>query len=184
MLERNFFEYENFVSFDEYNFNTYSNELVKQFQTICSEIDVQCKLICDFIGNPVSRSNIFCYAERLIPRWEGFVDAEIELRDNHNFKLAPWKEWTTTTSPSWWSSYNKVKHARLTNDNEKEANLGNTFNALAALYILETYFYKEIVERENPPLDPFKRPANSNYYFTFLGWDENVTMAYNLLLEH
>ena len=49
------------------------------------------------------------------------------------------------TNPEWWTKYNKIKHSRTSVDpsNNKEyyksANQKNTLNALAALFILNSY---------------------------------------------
>lgn len=44
----------------------------------------------------------------------------------------------------WWVAYNNIKHGRV--GNFSDANLKNTLNALAALYILEIYFLKSIAD--------------------------------------
>ena len=47
-------------------------------------------------------------------------------------RLTPFKDWGSRHTPTWWSSYNKVKHhAEL-----DEANLDNVIQALAALLLL------------------------------------------------
>ena len=65
VLEKDFLETERYISFDlgdNYlyddrettnigNSMTFSNEYIKQYQTICSEIDVVMKSICNELGN-------------------------------------------------------------------------------------------------------------------------------------
>ncbi len=46
--------------------------------------------------------------------------------------LTPFKEWKSGETPTWWSSYNKVKH----NANLDEAHLENVLQALSALFLL------------------------------------------------
>ena len=68
VLEKDFLDTERYISFefgDNYlydshqiidygNSNTFSNEFVKQYQAICSEIDVILKSICKELGNTVA----------------------------------------------------------------------------------------------------------------------------------
>jgi len=71
-------------------------------------------------------------------------------------ELSPWKDWENST-PNWWEKHNDIKHNRtgkLVNGKNKfnyqHANLYNVLNALAALYVLEKYFYKDLAERDAP----------------------------------
>ena len=50
-LEADFMQTERYISFEEDNMSTYSQEYIKQLQTICGEIDVQCKEYCKFLDN-------------------------------------------------------------------------------------------------------------------------------------
>ena len=82
-----------------------------------------------------------------------------------DYELQPWKNYKTQqytkankatsyklvpgcSTPSWWLSYNAVKHHRIslnsTDANYNKANLGNVINAFAALYILERAFLDTI----------------------------------------
>ena len=47
----------------------------------------------------------------------------------------------------WWEAYGLIKHQR--SENYNEGNLGNLLNAMAALYYLERFKYREIA-RNNP----------------------------------
>jgi len=57
----------------------------------------------------------------------------------YGLTLTPWSNWTGTTNPTWWRSYNNVKHERDAHFNE--ATLKNALNALGALLILTNYHY-------------------------------------------
>ena len=61
------------------------------------------------------------------------------LIPRYGLTLKPWISWTRETPPLWWTAYNKVKHHRDTGF--KEANLGNTLNAVSALFSLTIYHY-------------------------------------------
>ena len=53
----------------------------------------------------------------------------------------PWESWgkTPAENPSWWTSYNKVKHER--NNYFRDANLENAINAVAGLYVMVDYYH-------------------------------------------
>ena len=60
------------------------------------------------------------------------------------------------STPAWWSSYNKVKHNRISlssrdgeGSNYAMANLGNVINALAALYLLEKTYMETVGTRDD-----------------------------------
>lgn len=138
-LEKDFLDTERYVSFDlgdnylytsqtvtDYgNSNTFSNEFIKQYQAICSEVDVVLKSICKELGN-ANLVNIKQYTE-------------LVLRQG-------WKS-NQYNSPNWWKQYNDVKHERL--ENFRKANLKNVVNALAGLYTLELYLVKFIGDRDH-----------------------------------
>lgn len=76
--------------------------------------------------------------------FKDYMELENELDATHklsNYKvtiiqtkeqLTPFKDWETKKTPTWWSSYNHVKHHALLD----EANLDNVIQALAALFLL------------------------------------------------
>ena len=72
---------------------------------------------------------------------------------------------TGSSTPKWWSDYNKVKHNRTSpiGDepnaiNYSKANLGNLCSALTALYILERAFMDTIGTEDD--LSSFKNFSN------------------------
>ena len=89
----------------------------------------------------------------------------------NSIELRPWKSFRTEwyrdakdrkrirarfdSTPAWWSSYNKVKHSRMSptvnpgdEANYTKANLGNVLSAFAGLFLLETA-YMETIGTEN-----------------------------------
>jgi len=59
--------------------------------------------------------------------------------------LTPWDEWKKRGGvPFWWTGYNKVKHHRDTH--YYSASLKNALNAVAGLFVMVIYFYKEKAE--------------------------------------
>lgn len=161
VLEKDFLEIERYVTFDlgdNYLYTTqavnnngnsqcFSNEFIKQYQAICSEVDVILKSICVELNSNSTANNMEQYTDEILNVWSGIVQQKAKMKD---IELQPFLNWTKTPhyhSPDWWTPYNKVKHERLSN--YKKANLKNTLNALAGLYILELYLIKHIGDRDN-----------------------------------
>lgn len=160
VLEKDFLDTERYISFDfgdNYmyglqqvtdfaNSNTFSNEFVKQYQAICSEVDVILKSICKELGNDKAH-DMKTYTPEVLGEWGNLPNQKVRL---NTIELQPFKNWSpppTFRSPEWWSPYNKVKHERL--ENFRNANLKNVANALAGLYVLEQYLVKFIGDRNN-----------------------------------
>lgn len=160
VLEKDFLETERYISFDlgdNYlyderettnigNSMTFSNENIKQYQTICSEIDVVMKSICNELGNS-SADNIKGYTPVILSKWSNITQQKVKIRDIELQPFMNWKDEPNYKSPDWWKPYNKVKHERI--DYYKMANLKNVLNSLAGLFILENYFIKYIGDRDN-----------------------------------
>lgn len=127
------------------NSTVYSDELIKQYLSICSEVDVILKSICIDLGDSVSNS-MPGYTETVLTQWPSIIGERVKIR---NMELIPFMNWSRNpyASADWWTPYNNVKHQRLTN--YKEANLKNVLNALSGLYLLETYYVRYIGQRDN-----------------------------------
>lgn len=160
ILEKDFLETERYITFDlgdnylytsstvaDYgNSLCFSNEFVKQYQAICSEIDVILKSICKEINCNSTANNMEQYSNEILNVWSGIVQQKVKMKDIELQPFANWSYSPSYKSPNWWTPYNKVKHERLLN--YKNANLKNISNALAALYILEQYFVNYIGNRD------------------------------------
>lgn len=161
-LEEQLISTKRFVTFDKNNFKSFSIEYLKLFQAVCSEIDVVGKTIAQEFDSGHSKKDLN------IKKW-GYIlqkafpsiESEVVFFEN-DIPFQPWRNWKYEeyknkkgyrslrlsdgkSTPLWWNSYNKVKHERTTyNENGKTnyslANLGNLINAMAALFIVETYF--------------------------------------------
>jgi len=161
MLEKDFLEIERYISFElgnNYLYNNaskktkaianskcYSNEFIKQYQIICSEVDVILKTICQEINGDSVSNNMEAYTEEVLDQWSDIVNQKVKVR---GIELQPFMNWSRKPqykSPDWWTPYNGVKHQRL--QNYKNANLKNTMNALAGLYILEQYLAKYLGDK-------------------------------------
>jgi hypothetical protein len=121
-----------YVEIHEANLNTFSIGLTQLFLATCSEIDVVLKEICKIVSLQKGQSINHYYqvvAEKVPLLFEKSV-----LLPLYQIQLWPFQHWLQNQPPKWWTAYNKVKHHR--NTNYADANLSNTLNALAALYVL------------------------------------------------
>lgn len=159
VLEKDFLDTERYISFDlgdnylydshtihDYgNSGAFSNEFVKQYQAICSEVDVVLKTICKELSG-ITENNMPAYTDLVLKKWETLSEQKVRM---NTIELQPFKNWKPSPSysaPDWWTPYNRVKHERL--ENFRKANLKNVMNALAGLYILESYLVKYIGDRD------------------------------------
>lgn len=199
ILEKDFFETERYVAIDKINFATYSNEYSKQYQTICSEIDVISKSYCRAIDNQFRGEVIDAYCKCITDADASFSGQTIEVQ-NRNIKLSPWANWTysiqTGTSgkthlkainPIWWTTYNKIKHARTTINSATNlqyyqlANQENVLNALAGLFQIEMFYYKKLWTdffQDDP--DILDCPSR---YFKMENWESNYGTFRDAIFE-
>lgn len=184
VLEQDFLSAERYVSFDlgdNYlydggtptkleNSRCFSVEFAKQYQAICSEIDVVLKAICKELKAKIQNKNICAYTKAILSDsfWKSIVSQEVEFK---NIKLQPFMKWSVktinnneTVSLKWWTLYNEVKHNRAAK--YQEANLKNVLNSLAGLYILENYLVKYIGDRDGSR----DVPNDMSKIFTMVNW--------------
>lgn len=149
---------------------TYSIEYEKQLLSICSEVDILCKALCKEIASDKTVEKINQYAEVLC-KYQNMSETKI-LFENAQKTYIPFEGWTPSESPSWWKAYNKVKHNRLNNDNFKEGNLKNVFNALCGLYLLNRLYFRQI---KDSTLEICPNPQSQ--IFSVDGWDVCVEIG-------
>lgn len=180
-LESDFITTQRYVTINEDNFNTFSLEYVKQYQAICSEIDVLCKQYCLHLNDGRETSNIKEYASVILCQKANIKSQTVSIRNQSNIQLIPWKDWSIASkyiSPAWWSDYNKVKHSRTSLDKDdcqayyKKANLENTINALAGLLVLEMYFYKDLVVAEG--ISDMTIPCRPSNLLKMDDWEKHI----------
>jgi hypothetical protein len=144
-LDSDLNEVSKFIEIHCDNFETYSIQLTRLYLSACSEIDVIAKLFCDVV-NPGQlqkitgkrRPNMDNYRQVIIGSCPKIYKMTIDL-PKYGCSVEPWRDYINDKNPSWWSDYNKVKHNR-----DKffyKANLINTINALAGLFVLTVYYY-------------------------------------------
>lgn len=181
VLEADFGQTERYISFEQENFSAYSQEYIKQLQAICGEIDVQCKQYCKFLDTSFNGIDISSYASVLLRRKANIKNAVVLCKE---LQLKPWEMWSSDVegdnkknhSPRWWKDYNKVKHERLGTDSfgkywYTHANLENTMNALAALYVLCMNFYKDLAVKERNRMTVQYQEST---IFTYKDWESSI----------
>ena len=119
--------------------NTYSIELAKLLFSASSEFDVVMKELCKILDSNSRRNNIDDYREIIKTHLPLMINEKVYI-NRFGLNFQPFLEWVGDENPIWWQGYNKVKHHRV--EHYDKANLKNTLNALGALLITITYFYK------------------------------------------
>lgn len=134
LLEEDLKEIFSFIEPAQENFLTYSHRLYSLFIRACTEFEAGCKaiLIEKAIEIP-DNSNINFYF-KIHDYYKSINNYLVRLHMSHEIDLTPLIDWKETKGPIWYSEYNDVKHARVTEFNK--ANLKNVLDAVAAVYIL------------------------------------------------
>lgn len=148
-FEERFLNTTKYVEVNTRNYSTYSIEYTSLLLSICSEIDVLLKEICGF--NQTDNKNINDYFTIVSSKFPDIFQEKV-ICSFSSITLMPFSSWKASQSPTWWTNYNKVKHGRL--NNFMYGNLGNVLNALAALYTLERYELKNIVDNSTNKDEP------------------------------
>lgn len=138
-----------YIEFIDQNFKTYSIELAHLLLASSSEIDVIMKELCALLAPGEKAKNINNYKSIIKSKKPRFIDEPVFIH-RYGMTLKPWTNWKNNENPTWWRSYNNIKHERDIYFNE--ANLKNVLNSLGALLITNIYYYLEKFEqeKENP----------------------------------
>jgi hypothetical protein len=148
-LEADFAATSRYVEFSPKNFSTFSTEYSKLLLAIGSEVDVLCKITCESLDSTARRNNIDDYRTCLTAHSQ--IAAEQVLIRRYGLTFNPWDAWSHGANPTWWRSYNNVKHERDTYF--AEASLENTVNAISGLFALVLYCHK--AEKSADALEPY-----------------------------
>lgn len=127
-----------YIDFSHDNFAAFSIEMAHLMLAAASEVDVVAKLICKNIDPSAKANNITGYRRLLKKAFPNLSEMKV-LMPRYGLKLEPWVNWKSNRTPEWWAYYNKVKHER--DRYFKHANMKNTLNAVAALFIMLLHFY-------------------------------------------
>ena len=161
LLEKSFVDILLYVELDKRNYSTFSYEFVRQLQSIGAEVDSVLKVICVFENN--ERKTMTDYCPLVLKKYADITTREIMVRDMKIVPFCNWKKSNPTSSLFWYEAYNETKHGR-TGDFRK-ANLKNTLYALAGLYLLEMYYFREIAQLDEPDV-----PSDGSEIFTIYNW--------------
>ncbi len=146
-----------YVEFTEANFGTFSIEIARILLASASEVDVVCKRLCTQIDANSTAGNIHQCRDQIRAAFPGIVNFEVRI-PRFNLELHPWSEWSKPDGvPFWWTAYNKVKHER--HDHFAGANLKNALNAVAGLFVVVLYLYR------NEALQAILTPAPQVLYY-------------------
>lgn len=137
-LEQDMESVSRYVEFCESNFSVFSIELARLLFAAASEVDVVAKLLCEQIDSTAPRENINHYKSVLLVALPDLPETEVFV-PRYGLSFKPWSNWVGSQNPSWWRSYNKVKHERAAHFNQ--ATLKHSLNALGALLILVFHYY-------------------------------------------
>ena len=133
LLEEKTLDLEPYIFFSEKNLAVYSYEIMNLLFSVCSELDSFFKVVCNDKSD-----NIFEYIKSIKAKeiYNDIFEEKVDIVGK-GFSITPFVH---KRRIQWWKQYNLLKHNRL--KCFKNANLKNLLNALAALYILEIYYYK------------------------------------------
>jgi|SaaInlV_120m_DNA_4_1040238.scaffolds.fasta_scaffold32579_1 hypothetical protein len=144
-LEQNVESLSRYVELNLNNFKTYSMEMAHLLLAASSEVDVVMKSLCKLLEPYQDCNNIEDYRNVIGMRVKVFSEESVRI-SRYGLELTPWSQWKYNKSPIWWKNYNKVKHER--NNFFQEANLHNTLNAMAGLYLCNYYYYMNLLSIE------------------------------------
>jgi hypothetical protein len=145
-LEKDVLDSIQYVELDDANKTTFSIVYAKMLFSLCAEIEVILKALCERItpgGNP---RNIDQYRETILKAFPAFHKIEIQI-PRYMMSKKPWDLWSTGKNPDWWHAYTSVKHNRAAAF--CDANQGNVIEALAALFAGLLYFYQVEIDAGN-----------------------------------
>lgn len=158
------------------NFESYSLELARILFSAASEVDVVAKRLCKKLDSNSRADNITKYKQDILDHYPQIISSTAEI-PRFGLTLEPWEKWSTDDSPLWWRAYNRVKHQRHTHFSE--ASLKHTLNAVAGLFILLLFYYREEADSGQLTPNPTIFRAGAPFNASRLMWGEGY--AYNLL---
>jgi hypothetical protein len=137
-----------YVEIAQANFSTYSIEFARILLSASSEVDVVSKLVCEGINPNKTYKTIDDYRECMLSRYPKFPSFEITI-PRYGIVRTPWQDWSSGKNPSWWKSYNNVKHER--NKFFGEANLKNAIDAVAGLFCVVLAYNHDVLKMSRWP---------------------------------
>lgn len=151
-----------FVEFDERNYECFSVEIARLLIAAAAEADVVCKQICRKLNVSSDATKLHEYREPILTAYPLVSCFEVRA-PSYGLQLQPWSNWNQANGvPLWWTAYNKIKHNRDTEYHR--ANLKNVLDAVAGLFVVCVYLYKEKAELgELVPSPAILRPSDERF---------------------
>ena len=179
MIEKEFRQVIKYVAISEDNFDAYSDFFAKIILQIGSEVDIVAKVLCKEHNTESKADGINKYRDEILKAHPELEKVTVVCAD---IELIPWRDWSEST-PLWWRIYNGIKHNRCGietyNDEAKEsykfANLRDTLNALAGLYLINLYLFQSLLGR-NIHIDT-PMPGSRLFKPINQGWEVKNTYA-------
>jgi hypothetical protein len=182
-LEDEFLDIEKIIPIDDINNNVFSMSYMKLLFSICSEIDVVFKEFIEY-----NSWNNFSNTDGNFGKYRDVINQQMPKFSNEivlfskTKELKPFDNWTKNKRPIWWEDYNNIKHNRsLINngfENYKKANQENILNAFGALYQVEMYFYKSVIDGNNCK-EKLRMPVPQSKRFRIKNWPDNIELIDN-----
>jgi hypothetical protein len=139
---------------------------------------VVCKQVCGSLNAASTAESIAAYRQELLPAYPAISNFEVTL-PRFGVRLHPWDKWNHVNGvPLWWTAYNKTKHHRHTEYHL--ANLKNALNAVAGLFVMVLYLYRDkAIAGELLPQPQILRVGDAHYGGTTM-WSYEMGIQYVL----
>ena len=179
-LENELLKTEEYLTIHNENKKAFSLVYLQLYLNIGSEVDVIAKKISKDINSGFNGEKIQDYCKEITEYAQDLIKEEIYVYYRDYDSIIPWEHWSykevvdkngkkrliSKDTPKWWSYYNKIKHDRtgsISKDSPQKyfqlANQENVVNALAGLYLLEMFYYTELLkkykEENSMPINKF-----------------------------
>lgn len=155
------------------NFESHSLELLRILFGAASEVDVVSKRLCQKLNEQSKANNIAKYKQEILAVYPQMVSVIVEI-PRFGLTLTPWEQWEKDVSPLWWRAYNNVKHHRHTHF--ADASLKHTLNAVAGLFSLLLFYYREEARNGRLIPTPMIFRAGAPFVVDRLHWDPNAVV--------
>lgn len=155
------------------NFESYSLELMRILFGAASEVDVVSKRLCRKVNSKSRADSIIKYKGEILNVYPQLTCAIVEI-PRFGLTLTPWVQWETDVSPLWWRAYNNVKHHR--HSHFADASLKHTLNAVAGLFVLLLFYYRDEAQNGLLSPDPVIFRAGAPFHTDKLMWGSEANV--------
>lgn len=158
LLEKDFIKSSEYVRVSKFNYSTFSDQYIRLFLAICSELDSVIGTFCKLLDEDMNKKILFNFISKinfLIDEYSNLNNTRVVTKYPYDtINLVPFSKVSESNSTDWWHDYNEVKHRRGEKSeqgvyNYQKANLKNVLSALAGLYIVCTLFYNQVSDDDS-----------------------------------